>query len=196
MKTVKLVLVLLITIPGGVEGPFAVVLANEHKGRPTDPSAPLRMLKEGEYGPGTDELLGTVSEVVDGNTILVKTREGEEYKVVMHGIDSPEPGQRYADQSKELLKKLLLKKDVTITLHSRDRHGNRIGTIAVEGSPDPRHELLKSGLAWPAERHNEPELEALKEEARQKNIGIWEEENPTPPWTFRRQQSMMDAKSS
>ncbi len=143
-----------------------------------------------------EKILGTVSEVIDGNTILVETRSGESYKVLLHGIDSPEPGQPHADQSTQFLKQLLLRKHVTITLRGRDRHGNRLGEIHIDGSPDPRHEMVKAGMAWTDEKQADPKLEALKEEARQKNIGLWQEENPTPPWTYRRQQTMQEAKGS
>lgn len=142
------------------------------------------------------ELKGTVTEVIDGNTLLMKTAAGEEYRILLHGIDSPEPGQRFAKQSTEMLQKLLLKKQVSIILRGRDRHGNRLGSIFLDNAPDPRHEMIRSGMAWPAEKHDDPELEALMDEAKEKNIGIWEESDPTPPWTFRRQQSMAEAKSS
>jgi micrococcal nuclease len=144
----------------------------------------------------SDETLhGTVGEVIDGNTILIHTLDGEEYKVYLHGIDSPEPGQQYAEQSKKFLEKLLLKKRVTIVMHGKDRLGNRLGIIQVDGASDPRHELVKAGLAWTSEKEPLPELEALKEEARQNNKGLWEDDNPTPPWVYRRQQSMAGAKS-
>jgi endonuclease YncB( thermonuclease family) len=145
---------------------------------------------------GEDQANGKVSEVIDGNTLIIETRDNETYTVLLHGIDSPEPGQQHAEQSTELLKKLLLHKKVTLTIHGRDRKGNRLAKIEIDGAPDPRHELLRAGLAWPAERHNEPELEVLKEEARLKNVGLWQEENPTPPWTYRREQSSSEAKSS
>lgn len=143
-----------------------------------------------------DKIQGLVKEVIDGNTIRIETKSNESYKVYLHGIDSPEPGQRYAEQSLKLLQRLLLEKSVTIVLHGRDRHGNRIGTIYLDGAADPRHEMVRAGMAWPAEKQNDPQLEALAEEARQKNLGIWSEKNPVPPWTYRRQQTMLEAKSS
>ncbi len=143
-----------------------------------------------------DKLMGTVSNVIDGNTIEILTYEQETYKVLLHGIDSPDPGQPHAEQSTEYLKRLLLRKHVQIVMHGRDRHGNRLGEIHIEGSPDPRHEMVKAGMAWTSEHQPDPQLEALKEEARQKNIGLWKEENPTPPWTYRRQQTLTEAKSS
>lgn len=144
----------------------------------------------------SEEIKGVVTNVIDGNTIEISTVDNETYKVLLHGIDSPEPGQNYAEQSKKLLEKLLLKKSVTISIHGKDRWGNRLGVIYLDGAPDPRHELVKAGLAWTAEKEPVAELESLKEEARGKNKGLWKEENPTPPWVYRRQQSMMQVKSS
>lgn len=142
------------------------------------------------------DLQGTVTEIIDGNTLHLETLAGEVYKILLHGIDSPEPGQKYADQSTEMLKKLLLKKQVTIAVQGRDRHGNRVGAIQANSGLDPRHEMLRSGLAWTAEKQPDPELEAIRQEAQKKNVGIWEEENPTPPWTYRRQQTMINAKAN
>lgn len=138
---------------------------------------------------------GTVVGVIDGNTLLVETSD-DTYRVLLHGIDSPEPGQRFADQSTARLKELVLNKRVTIQLQGRDRQGHRIGRIYLDSATDPHHEMVKAGLAWPAEKHIDPALEALKEEARQKSLGLWSEENPVPPWTYRRQQTMQEAKSS
>jgi micrococcal nuclease len=142
------------------------------------------------------ELKGVVTSVIDGNTIEIAVNSSESYKVLLRGIDSPDPGQKYAEQAKHLLEKLLLNKSVTINLHGKDRLGNRVGDIQIDGVVDPRHELIKQGLAWTSEKEPIVELESLKEEARAKGKGLWSEENPTPPWTFRRQQTMMQTKSS
>ena len=143
-----------------------------------------------------EKIHGFVNEVVDGNTILIRTTDREEYKVLLHGIDSPDSGQHYAEQSKKMLQRLLLNKWVTIVFHGKDRTGNRLGEIQIDGAPDPRHELLKAGLTWTSEKVLIPELEEIKDEARQKNLGLWQEANPTPPWMYRRQQTMTEAKSS
>ncbi len=143
-----------------------------------------------------EELKGVVTSVIDGNTIEIAVSRNESYKVLLHGIDSPDPGQRYAEQAKSLLEKLLLNKSVTIKIHGKDRLGNRLGDIQIDGAVDPRQELVKQGLAWTSEKEPIAELESLKEDARAKGKGLWSEENPTPPWTFRRQQTMMQQKSS
>jgi micrococcal nuclease len=141
-----------------------------------------------------EEIKGKVTSVIDGNTIEILTRDQETYKVLLHGIDSPEPGQHFAEQARNFLENLLLNKSVVIELRGKDRLGNRLGEIHVEGTPDPRHELLKAGLAWTTEPV--AELEELKERARTQGKGLWQDEHPTPPWLYRRQQSMLQAKSS
>ncbi len=141
------------------------------------------------------DIKGIVTKVIDGNTIEV-TAGNDAYKILLHGIDSPDPGQLYAEQAKRMLEKLLLEKPVTIVMHGKDRLGNRIGEIKIDGTADPRKELVAEGLAWTSEKEPIQELESLKEEARIKGKGLWVEENPTPPWIYRRQQTMVIEKSS
>ena len=143
-----------------------------------------------------EELKGKVTSVVDGNTIIVTTSTQETYKILLHGIDSPDPGQEYAEQAKKFLERLLLTKAVTILMHGKDRYGNRIGDIHIDGTINPQKELVKAGLAWTSEKNPVEELESIKEEARLSGRGLWGEKAPTPPWVFRRQQSMMQPKSS
>ncbi|NOT74767.1 MAG: nuclease [Cyclobacteriaceae bacterium] len=143
-----------------------------------------------------EEIKGVVTKVIDGNTIEISADDHETYKVLLHGIDSPESGQDYAEQATKLLSKLLLKKSVTILIHGKDRLGNRLGEIRIDSGVDPRHELIKQGLAWTAEKNPISELESLKEEARLKGKGLWKDNNPTPPWIFRRQQTLTQQKSS
>jgi micrococcal nuclease len=149
-----------------------------------------------EVAVANEELRGKVNKVLDGNTIEVSTPDNETYKVLLFGIDSPEMGQEYADQAKELLERLLLNKSVSIMIHGKDRVGNRLGVIQIEGMMDPRHELIKAGLAWTAEKEPIPELESLREQAQAGGRGLWKDENPIPPWKYRRQQSMIQTKSS
>jgi micrococcal nuclease len=142
-----------------------------------------------------EEIAGKVVSVIDGNTIEVAASDGI-YRILLHGIDSPELGQSFADEAQQHLEKLLLDKIVSVQIQGKDRWGNRFGVIVIEGSTDPRFELLKAGLAWTAEKNPQEELEVVKEKARENGKGLWKEENPAPPWIFRRQQSMMQPKSS
>jgi micrococcal nuclease len=143
----------------------------------------------------SSSISGKVIEVIDGNTLVVRAEE-ETYTIVFHLIDSPDPGQPYAGAAQEYLQKKLLKKQVTVHLVGKDRRGNYLGVIFLRNSVDVRHDLISRGLAWVEEGCTDPQLFTLQEQARQQRIGLWREDNPTPPWVYRRLQSMMTPKSS
>jgi micrococcal nuclease len=137
---------------------------------------------------------GKVVTVIDGNTLEVTTTENETYKILLFGIDSPELGQEYGEKAKRFLEKLILEKNISVEIKGKDRLGNRLGTILID-SKDLRIELLEEGLAWTAERQPLEDLETVKEKARVKKKGLWKETEPTPPWIYRRQQTMLQPKS-
>jgi endonuclease YncB( thermonuclease family) len=143
-----------------------------------------------------EQIGGRVVTVVDGNTIEVACADGEAYKIMLFGIDSPELGQPYGEEARTALEKLVLNREVVIDLQGKDRWGNRLGIISIPDAEDPRTTLLRQGLAWTAERNPLPELEALRQQAERSGKGLWKTENPTPPWQYRRQQTLTQHKSS
>jgi len=141
------------------------------------------------------ELNGKVTAVIDGNTIEMIADDNESYKIMLYGIDSPELGQEFGDKAHKFLQKMILDKKVYVKIQGKDRWGTRLGIILIDGKIDPRFELLQAGLAWTAERNPIEELEIVKEKAREKGKGLWKEQDPTPPWIYRRQQTMIEPKS-
>jgi micrococcal nuclease len=142
-----------------------------------------------------DELSGKVVQVLDGNTIEISTSSNESYTVVLAGIDCPELNQEYGDKAKRFLEKLLANEEVEFEIQGKDRKGNYLAVVTIKGE-DPRISLLKEGLAWTAERNPDPELENYRIKAVENSKGLWKDEDPTPPWIFRRQQTMLQPKSS
>ncbi|MBS1976085.1 MAG: thermonuclease family protein [Bacteroidetes bacterium] len=145
-------------------------------------------------GPG--EIQGKVTAIIDGKTVEVAALDGDRYKVSLSGIDTPEAGQNYAEQARIFLEKLMMNKKVSIKLEGKDRLGNTMGKIYLTDGTDPRVEILKAGFAWTSEKQPLQELEALRQEAKAQGRGLWADENPVPPWKWRRQQSMMEPKVS
>lgn len=139
---------------------------------------------------------GKVTRVIDGNTLEFTSSLGETYTIVLSGIDCPELTQAFGDEARICLEKLTLNKKATVTVKGKDRTGNAIAEVMVDGKKDPRIQLLKDGLAWTEEGSSASELESYKVASQMKKKGLWKDENPTPPWTYRRQQSMMVPKSS
>lgn len=138
---------------------------------------------------------GKVVAVLDGNTLEVFTAENETYKILLYGIDCPELGQEFGERAKMFLEKLILNKSVNAEIQGKDRWGNRLAIVLIDGK-DPREELLQEGLAWTAERNPIETFESMKEKAKQKGKGLWKDQEPTPPWIYRRQQTMTQFKSS
>jgi len=141
-------------------------------------------------------LNGKVTSVIDGNTFEMLADDNESYKIMLFGIDCPEPGQEFFDKAKKSLEKMILNKKVNVTIQGKDRWGNRLGIALIDGTIDPRYDLLEAGLAWTSERDPIQELETIKQKAQGKGKGLWKEQDPTPPWIYRRQQTLTQLKSS
>jgi micrococcal nuclease len=142
-------------------------------------------------------ITGKVISVIDGNTIEVLTSDNQKEKFLLAGVDSPELTQEYGERAKKFLEKLVLEREVKVTVQGKDRWGSYLAVIVlVKGDVDPRVELLREGLAWTSEKNPMPDLESHRVAAQEKGKGLWKQDNPTPPWIYRRQQSMLQAKSS
>lgn len=143
-----------------------------------------------------NDVNGKVVAVIDGNTVKVVGNDDQLYIVLLAGIDSPELDQEFGQESKKFLEKLILNKNVTLTFRGKDRMGNTLADVAVKGKRDPRIALLEQGFAWTTEKNPLQDLEALRSAAQAQGKGLWKQDNPTPPWVYRREQSMMQRKSS
>jgi endonuclease YncB( thermonuclease family) len=141
-------------------------------------------------------LSGKIVTVIDGNTVELVAEDNETYKIKLHGIDCPQLGQEYGDKAKRYLERLLLDRPVSVEMKGKDRWGTRLGIVIIDGEVDPRYELLKEGLAWTAEVNPNPELEGIRAKAKELGKGLWKDPNPTPPWKYRRQQTLTQFKSS
>ena len=144
----------------------------------------------------SNEINGKVVVIVDGNTIDVESAENGIQRIVLAGIDCPELEQEYGDAARKFLEKLVYRKNVSVQLLSKDRFGNYVGVVRLSDDQDVRVELLKAGLAWTRENDPDETLDAYRKWAQQKGKGLWKNPDATAPWTFRRQQSMVQPKSS
>ena len=145
-----------------------------------------------------EEVDAKVTAVLDGNTIQISCfcENSDVRKVSLVGIDGPELGQEFGEEARKFLEKMILQKDVKVQFQGKDRFGNYLAVVKINGKVDPRIELLKSGFAWTSEKNPSEALERYRLDAQQKKRGLWKQENPVPPWTYRRQQSMLRPKSS
>ncbi len=127
---------------------------------------------------------GEVTKIHDGDTITVSGT-----KIRLWGIDCPEYKQDYGREATEFVRHLLpLGATVEVEDVARDRYGRTVAIVSYQGDT-VQADLLRAGLAWVYGRYyrerggNWPEIEAEAKAARR---GLWKDEEPTPPWEWRR----------
>lgn len=150
-----------------------------------------------------DTLNGVVVHVADGDTITLRTSYGD-LNVRLFAIDAPEvichgnsdaicveTGQNDGKESKLYLKELVLNRNVNVTLGHGLSYGRLVGTIYSDGI-DVNLAMIAAGHAWhykffakeqsqdDRSRYTEAEMSA-----RTIKSGLWEENNPVPPWNWR-----------
>lgn len=135
---------------------------------------------------------GKVMGVVDGNTLVVKIEDGEELEVKLQGVDAPELEQNYGTESKSYLEKVALRKKINLEMVGKNRWGDQIARVYLRNGTCLSSVMVRNGLAWVMKTEERKQLE---EKARGDKIGLWKEQNPIPPWIFRRERMMQKPKS-
>ena len=91
---------------------------------------------------------GTVTRVVDGDTVWVQTAGfGKPLKVRLQGIDAPEICQAGGTEAQDALRRQVLGQHVTLTSRAHDDYGRTVGTVHVQGQ-DVGRWLVANGHAW------------------------------------------------
>ncbi len=134
---------------------------------------------------GPEEFTATVIAVLDGDTVLVR-RNGGLVKVRLAGIDAPEKAQPYGDASRLSLAGMVMKKPARIIVQAVDQYQRLVAQLDVNGL-DVNAEQLRRGMAWEySNYHSNQTLIALQLEAGRVRRGLWAQNDPTPPWKWRK----------
>jgi len=128
---------------------------------------------------------GRAVRVLDGDTIEVLTAAQERVRVRLANIDAPEKAQPYGQKSKQNLTRMVGGLNVTVIDVGGDQYGRRVGRVMV-GADEANVEQVRAGMAWVYERYNhDPQLPSLEAAARSSRTGLWSDNSPQEPWTFR-----------
>ena len=141
------------------------------------------------------EFSSKIVNIIDGNTFEIIDPDKETVKVMLSEVDAPELAQEHGEEARQFSEKLLLKKKVTIQYKGKDIFGNKLAKITLKNGQDVGQILLENGWAMVKERKKDNKLLTLQAKAKSSKAGVWITGNPTTPWAFRRQQTMMQAKS-
>lgn len=124
--------------------------------------------------------------VADGDTLTALGAGRQQLKCRLYGIDAPEKKQAYGQASKASLAALAFGRSADIDVVGRDRYGRAVCKVSV-GGVDVNREQLTRGMAWMYRQYTTEraysDAEAL---AQARQIGVWRDHDPVPPWDFRR----------
>lgn len=136
--------------------------------------------------------IGTVVRVADGDTLTIDLN-GKLTKIRLCGIDAPEQKQALGEESKALLTKLALRKEVAITEIEQDRYGRTVAEVFVLGEPEQfvNSDLVEAGLAYHYDRYsgscpNKDVIVLAETIAQSKKAGVWASANSVKPWDYRK----------
>jgi endonuclease YncB( thermonuclease family) len=129
-----------------------------------------------------------VALVHDGDSLALRGGHGRRIEVRLAGIDSPEHGQPWGDESRAALEELVAGKRVRLERQDTDRYGRTVARVFA-GELDVNEELVRRGDAWVYRRYARDErLLALEKEARAAKRGLWAlpAKERVPPWKWRK----------
>lgn len=133
-----------------------------------------------------DGFAGRAVAVLDGDSMRV-LRDGREVEVRLHGVDAPEGGQAFGNDSRAFLTSLVKGKTVTVEVRDVDQYGRLVGRVLFDGT-DAGLEVIRSGHGWHFTRYSADNRYAEAErEARRIRRGLWALDSPVAPWVFREQ---------
>ena len=125
-----------------------------------------------------------VDRVIDGDTIVLM--DGS--RVRLEGIDAPERDQPYGPTATAALE-YMVGRSVYYVETDKDRYERMLATLyhSKEGY-NINASLVCAGFAWCYERYapDNELLESCHKETQDAPKGLWEDEDPMPPWKWRR----------
>jgi micrococcal nuclease len=136
----------------------------------------------------------TVTEIRDGDTIVVITDRAEALTIRLACIDAPELDQSFwGKNAKERLEQIIpVSSQVSLRIADRDRYGRTVAEIykdnfsvnllmVAEGQAVVYHRYLDRICNETKDKYMEAE-----KLAKERSLGYWNQSNPIMPWEWRR----------
>lgn len=136
-------------------------------------------------------ITGKVVALADGDSFTLLDGNKKQHKVRIQGIDAPELGQDFSQESKQRLASLIFGKVVKISTDKFDKYGRVVGKVNA-ANQDVGRQMIGSGMAWFYRQYANELTEAdqttydrEERKAKSNGAGLWSDSEPTPPWEFR-----------
>jgi endonuclease YncB( thermonuclease family) len=178
--------------------------------------------KPNSTSPTSQWIEGKVMAIVDGDTFHLAAEDGK-YVVDLAGIDAPEKGQPSGDMAAQVLHLKVLEKQVKVLIPPASSPSPVVRPITPTPTTSPpfsrstgavplrrrvcgivysdgcvNSDLVREGLAWhDAKRCPSTALSEAEAMARKGHRGLWRgDEEPIPPWQWRRERPTRAASPS
>lgn len=137
--------------------------------------------------PDDGDWWGTVTWVVDGDTVRVRPMDGgRPVAVRLMGIDAPEICQNGGPAARDALKRQLLRQRVLVHSQAHDVYGRALARLALNGE-DPAARLVAGGWAWAYQyRTGQGPYAAQQRHAEARRLGLFADGLPEDPAAFRK----------
>lgn len=136
---------------------------------------------------------GTVVSVHDGDTITVEDAQGKRHKIRIYGVDSPELAQNHGAEARDMTARMVMGKVVQVIPAQKGKSYKReVAGIVMLNAMVVQDVLVSTGLAWVDDRYCKLQICDLwrmhQADARgaEPPRGLWADEEPIPPWKWRR----------
>ncbi len=145
----------------------------------------------------SDVITGKVQEVLEGDTLTVKLEGSENTeKIRIYGIDAPDEGQKFFEESKKFLTENINNKEVKVEILTEDNQGFKVAKIYMDNEQPIGNMIIKEGYAWWDEENakEETELKKLCASAIREKKGLWADPTPLAPWDYRKSKGLPEIK--
>lgn len=121
-----------------------------------------------------------VIEVIDGDTLDINTTE----RIRLSGVNTPETGECFYQEAKDVLKEMILGRDVMLErdISNKGKYGRLLRYVYIDGM-FVNEELVKGGYARVYDKYKDDtkryhELKEVELTAKEKGLGVWVCEDP------------------
>lgn len=109
--------------------------------------------------------------------------------VRLRGIDAPEKDQPFGKESGDMLASMVQGKMVSVKAMDIDRYGRLTGYVFC-GGKNINLKQVQAGMAWSYKEYLDrpyvSEFYDFERIARKSRLGLWQQDNPIPPWEWRK----------
>jgi len=129
--------------------------------------------------------------IIDGDSIMVK-KDNQDIEVRLFGIDAPEFDQPGSAAARRHVAALVKDRELLLVVMDHDAYGRTVALVNA-GAVSINEEQVRNGHAWVHPRYCRIRIcdrwRDLEQQACSRNVGLWRQSRPIPPWRWKAQKA-------